>query len=504
MQSEDQYRGPDGGLDPQVHGQGSYSTEQPGRSQPLGLESAADADHPSLDPLMQPELEQQLGLAQQYADETRFQELPADTAPGLNLDGTELGALDGLEAPQAALPTLGELADPHHLQDTAFRAQAFSPRHQLESWLDAMIKSEASDLILRAGGRPSCRIHGRISFLPGTVPHAGALLEVLEGICGKDRMSSWRDEGSVDSAVQLDGLGRFRLNAYKQMGEPAIVLRRISDSPPQLEDLSLPTRDLQSLAMRKRGIILVTGIAGSGKSTTLGGMIEHMNRVTERHVITLEDPIEMIFTEDRCVISQREIGTDVPTFAGGLKHSLRQSPDVILIGEMRDAETVRAALDATETGHLVMSTCHTVNAAQTVDRIVSFFPPEQHSQVRQRLADNLVAVLSQRLVPRRDDQGLVPAVELMVSTPHMRELVVEGRTSELSVSMDSGLESGMISFNQSLRKLMAAGLIDMETAVAASDRPDELRLAMRGYRGGGNGANANEGGGDGGSLRLSS
>ena len=198
----------------------------------------------------------------------------------------------------------------------------------------------------------------------------------------------------------------------------------------------------------------------------------------------------MIFTEDRCVISQREVGTDVPTFHEGLRHSLRQSPDVILIGEMRDAETVRAALDATETGHLVMSTCHTVNASQTVDRIVGFFPPEQHSSVRSRLADNIVGVLSQRLIPRRGGEGLVPAVELMVSTPHMRELVAEGRTTELGGVIDQGNEAGMISFNLSLRRLIMAGLIDIETALDSSDRPDELRLALRGFTTAGQGPNA--------------
>ena len=369
------------------------------------------------------------------------------------------------------------------------QTQQLSPRHQLEAWLAAMIENGSSDLILRASGRPSCRVHGRIEFLEGRVPHAGALMEVIGGIIGPARMNIWREEGSVDVGLQLDGLGRFRLNAYKQMGEPALVLRRISDSPPSLDTLCLPTAELRQLALRKRGILLVTGIAGSGKSTTLAGMIEHMNHHAERHVITLEDPVEMIFTEDRCVISQREVGTDVPTFHEGLRHSLRQSPDVILIGEMRDAETVRAALDATETGHLVMSTVHTVNAAQTVDRIVSFFPPEQHSQVRSRLADNIVGVLSQRLVARGGDQGLVPAVELMVSTPHMRELVSEGRTQELSTVIDQGNEAGMISFNLSLRRLILAGLIDVETALASSDRPDELRLALRGFTTAGQGPN---------------
>ncbi len=380
------------------------------------------------------------------------------------------------DEPQAAQ----ELAMPAGLSSTSI-----SPRHQLEAWLAAMVQSRASDLILRAGGKPSCRVDGKIRFLPGKVPGPGALLEVLNGVVGEERMGAWSECGSVDVGVHLDGLGRFRLNAYKQMGEPAVVLRRISDDPPMLENLGLPTAEMKRIASRKRGIVLVTGIAGSGKSTTLAALIQYMNLHFERHVVTLEDPVEMLFTEDRCVISQREIGTDCPNFEAGLRHALRQSPDVLLIGEMRDAETVCAALDATETGHLVLSTLHTVNAAQTVDRILSFFPSEQHAQVRQRLSENLGAVLSQRLVPRATAKGMIPAYELMTSTPHIRELLLEGRTSEMSRVIDSSGENGLISFNMSLRKLVESAQVDLEIALSASDRPDELMMALRGFQHGG-------------------
>jgi len=359
-------------------------------------------------------------------------------------------------------------------------ATSMSPRHQLEAWLAAMVKSGASDLILRANGRPSSRVDGRVGFLPGRVPGPGALLEVLEGVLGSDRMQEWRERGSVDSALHLDGLGRFRLNAYKQMGEPALVLRRVSEQPPDLVDLELPTVELQRIACRKRGLVLVTGIAGSGKSTTLAGMIEHMNRSLERHVITLEDPVEILFTEDRCVISQREVGVDCPTFHEGLRHSLRQSPDVLLIGEMRDRETVTAALDASETGHLVLSTMHTVNASQTLDRILGFYPAEQHGQVRMRLADNLAAVLSQRLLPRAEGRGLVPAFELMTSTPRIRELLEEGGSGEIQRTIEAAATPGLVSFNQSLRRLVQQKLVELTDALSASDRPEELVLALRG------------------------
>ncbi len=358
-----------------------------------------------------------------------------------------------------------------------------SPRHQVEAWLAVMVKSDASDLILRAGGRPSQRVDGKISFLPGRVPGPGPLLEVLEGVMGKARMETWKRTGSADSAIHLDGLGRFRLNAYKQMGEPAVVIRRINEDPAGLDQLDLPAERLRELAMRKRGLVLVTGVAGSGKSTTLAGMIQHMNENVERHVVTLEDPVELLFKEQRCVISQREVGTDTTSFQDGLRHALRQSPDVILIGEIRDAETVMAALDATETGHLIMSTMHTVNAAQTVDRMLGFFPAERHSQIRQRLADNLSGVISQRLVPKKGGEGMLPAYELMVSTPHVRELIEEGKTGEMARVIELGSEAGLVSFNECLRQLVEDQRVELSDALATSDRPDELLLALRGIRG---------------------
>ena len=419
--------------------------------------------------------------------------------------GTEAPSAD-LHPPPAQRPT-GAQPEPAPRPEAAadLSTTKLSPRHKVEAWLAVMVKSGASDLILRAGGRPSTRIDGRIGFLPGRVPAAGALLEVLEGVMGPERMKIWKREGSVDAALHLDGLGRFRLNAYKQMGEPAVVLRRVSDSAPVLEDLELPTAELTRAALRKRGLVLVTGVAGSGKSTTLAGLIQYMNLNVERHVITLEDPIEVLFSEKRCVISQREVGIDTPTFEEGLRHALRQSPDVILIGEMRDQATVNAALDASETGHLVLSTMHTVNAAQTVDRILGFFKAEAHAQVRQRLADNLAGVLSQRLLPRASGQGMVPAFELMTQTPRIRDLLEEGNTSELARTIEQGTTTGLISFNQSLRRLVQQKLVELKDALAASDRPDELVLALRGITSshGRRRGEGGSGGGSGPSLRLS-
>jgi pilus retraction protein PilT len=381
----------------------------------------------------------------------------------------------------AAIPT--PIPALPNLPGPALAGTNISPRHQLEAWLATMIKQGASDLILRANGRPSVRVDGKVGFLPGRVPPPGALLEVLRGILGAERIQHWHEHGSADAGLYFDGLGRFRLNAYKQMGEPAVVMRRIGEQAPDLDGLELPAEHLKKLAMRKRGLVLVTGIAGSGKSTTLAGLIQYMNENIERHIVTLEDPIELLFQEQLCVISQREVGTDLKSFHDGLRHSLRQSPDVILIGEMRDAETVTAALDATETGHLVLSTLHTVNAPQTIERILSFYKAEQHDQVRQRLADNLAGVLSQRLLPRTGAKGLVPAFELMLSTPHVRELITEGKASEVARVIEQGTERGLISFNMSLRRLVTERKVELNDALAASDRPEELILALRGITG---------------------
>jgi twitching motility protein PilT len=403
---------------------------------------------------------------------------PQQDAPLPDLDASAsaapapVPAADG-QPPAAPAPQDGEA--PVVVQSSV------SPRHKLEAWLAEMVRLGASDLILRAGGKPSCRIDGRIHFLPGKVPAAGPMLEVLGGILGPERIEAWKRNGSVDTAMQLDGLGRFRLNAYKQLAEPALVLRRVSGEAPLLSNLCLPTTQIERLCLRKRGLVLVTGIAGSGKSTALAAMIQFMNSHAERHVITLEDPVELLFVEDRCVISQREVGTDCGNFREGLRHALRQSPDVILIGEMRDSETVSSALDASETGHLVMSTLHTVNAPQTVDRILSFYKAEQHQQVRQRLAENLAAVMSLRLLPRKSGKGMVPAVELLLSTPRVRELLYEGRVTELSRVVEAGADEGLVSFNHSLRSLVHQDIIDLDIALAASDRPEELLLTLRGY-----------------------
>jgi len=354
----------------------------------------------------------------------------------------------------------------------------------LELWMKAVVEGNASDLILRAGKRACCRIDGSITFLKGDVPPGEGLVEVMRPYIGERNLDLWMRTGHLDASVEHKEYGRYRLNGFRQLGDPAVVMRRVAEEAPDLAGLDLPTKHLEKLVERKRGLILVTGIAGSGKSTTMAAMLQHLNHRENRHIVTLEDPVEILHKEDRCVISQRELGTDFETFQQGLSHALRQSPDVIMIGEMRDAETVQAALDAAETGHLVISTLHTVNAGRTLDRVLSFFPARQHAQVCMRLSDNLAGVLSQRLVPRRGIQGLIPAIELLTTVPRVKEILLEGGTTEIARLLAKGGVEGLISFNESLAHLVNHGLVEMEVAMAASDRPEELALTLRGFSAG--------------------
>ena len=344
-----------------------------------------------------------------------------------------------------------------------------------------MVKERASDLILREGERPAIRVEGKIRFLSDdrfTSEDAEAL---LAAILSPEEIGAFRVVMEKDVAFVVPGTGRFRANLFMQRKRTGFVFRHVQEKVPALEDLHLPVAPLVRLAKMHRGIVLVTGIAGSGKSTTLAAMVEWMNEHTDRHVVTIEDPVEFIFRDKRCAISQREIGIDTPDYATALKHVVRQTPDVILLGEMRDRETIESALQAAETGHLVLSTLHTINAVQTVERIISFFPPHQHQTIRLQLALVLEGVVSQRLITRRAAAGRVPAVEIMLGTPTVKEALLEGRTRDLAKILDDGhVHYGSQTFNQSLRGLVGEGLIEYDDALAAADNPDELALAMRG------------------------
>jgi twitching motility protein PilT len=334
--------------------------------------------------------------------------------------------------------------------------------------------------VLKANGCPAVRVAGVIRFL-GDQPLTPELIRsYVEEVLHDHARRDFVEQGAADTAVSLPGVGRFRCNAFHQCGELGLVFRAVKSEVPSFKDLNLPVDQLKRLASLKRGLVLATGIAGSGKSTTLASMIEYVNRTMNKHIVTIEDPIEFRFEDKRSIVNQREIGTDVPSFAMALRQAVRQSPDVIMIGEMRDAETVAAAISAAETGHLVFSTLHTVNAVQTVERIITFFPPHQHELVRLQLALNLAGVCSLRLIKNKDGTAMVPAVELLINTPTVRELLEQGQTRMLPKALTEGSYYGTLTFNQSLIRLFQAGNIGIEDALASSDNPDDLKMQMRG------------------------
>jgi twitching motility protein PilT len=344
-----------------------------------------------------------------------------------------------------------------------------------------MVKEGASDLILRTGHRPVARIDGRMRFLSDELftEEQGEIL--LDDILPEGEVEAFHESHEKDTAVVVPGVGRFRCNVLRQRRRTGFVFRHVKESVPSMEELYLPGDALRRLALMRRGLILLTGIAGSGKSTTLAAMIDYMNSNEERHIVTIEDPIEFVFSDNLSAITQREVGIDTPDYHTALKAVVRQTPDVILVGEMRDLETVSAAITAAETGHLVLSTLHTVNAVQTVERIISFYPPHQHDLIRLQLSLVLEGVISQRLITRSTAAGRVPAVEVLLGTPSEKEMVLEGRTRELATALEEGHQYyGSQSFNQSLVGLVREGIIGYEDAMSAADSPDELKLALRG------------------------
>ena len=344
-----------------------------------------------------------------------------------------------------------------------------------------LVKEKGSDLIIKANGWPAMRIQGKIKFVSeNKVPDAFAQTMAEEVVPDKLKPRFERD-GEVDCSYEVDGVGRFRANVFRQQGRLCLVFRHINEVVPTMKDLNLPSKQLEQLCALQRGLVLVTGTTGAGKSTTIATMINHVNHHFARHIITVEDPIEYVFVDRKSVVNQREIGFDTNDYATALRHVVRQTPDLLVVGEMRDQETVAAALNAAETGHLVMSTLHTVNAVQTVERILGFFPPHQHEEVRMQLSQVLEGVVSQRLLPRKNDGSRVPAVEIMLATPTIRDMLCEGRTLELHKAIYEGKHYyGTQTFHQSIVQLYRDGLITYEDALGAADNPDELKLELRG------------------------
>ncbi|TMA52968.1 MAG: type IV pilus twitching motility protein PilT [Deltaproteobacteria bacterium] len=352
--------------------------------------------------------------------------------------------------------------------------------------LDAILREgvgrKASDIHLKTGAPPVFRVSGTLTPWDEVAPIDRDAMAALARALLKDYHGQRLErELQVDVGYGHPELGRFRVNVFYQRGEIQAALRLIPARVRQIRELNLPPV-IERIASERRGLVLVTGTTGSGKSTTLAAIIDYINRTVDRHIITIEDPIEYLHRDERSIVTQREIGADCLTFAAGLKGALRQDPDVILVGEMRDLETIETAILAAETGHLVMSTLHTLDAAETITRVIQAFPDHQRAQARLILASILKGCISQRLVPRADGAGMVPAVEVMVSTALVKECVqVPERTREIRDAIARGYVGyGMQTFDQSLMALWREGLITFDEALAQSTNPDDFALKARG------------------------
>lgn len=330
--------------------------------------------------------------------------------------------------------------------------------------LDRTVQQKASDLHISVGMPPLIRLDGQLTEVgdrPLMPPDTEAM---IRQILSQEQFQSLETKGELDLSFSRAGLGRFRVNAYRQRGTYSAALRVLSVGIPTIEDLGLPTV-VKELAMKQRGLILVTGPTGSGKSTTLASMVDYINRNKNCHIMTLEDPIEYLHRHNRSMVNQREIGSDSESFANALRAALRQDPDVILVGEMRDLETIAIAITAAETGHLVLSTLHTIGAVKTIDRIIDVFPTHQQQQVRIQLSTVLEGVISQQLMPKAHDKGRVAAVEVMVSTPAVRNLIREGKTHQIQSIVQTGSKFGMKTMDTSLYELVLKGLVTDEDAL---------------------------------------
>ncbi len=354
---------------------------------------------------------------------------------------------------------------------------------KIKEILRMMCERDASDLFLKIDNVPYLRIYGELKPLQDfpslSLQDIERFIAEIVDTPHRERLQSTRD---TDLAIDVEGLDRFRVSIFYQRGVPSLVLRRIKKDIPDFKTLNLPEKVLESLTQERRGLVLLTGPAGHGKSTTIASMIEAMNTHYPRHILTVEDPIEFTFIDKKCVINQRELSLDVASYSVALRQVTLQSPDVIFIGTIRDLDTMMAALIAAEMGILVLSTIHTVNASQTIQRIINFFPPHQHAEVRMQLSFLLKGVVSLRLVPTADGSGRVPACEVMTLTPTISRLIREGGTGEITRFLEEGALFGMQSFKQSLASLVKDGKITTQDAYRFADSREELELEIKGIK----------------------
>jgi twitching motility protein PilT len=343
-----------------------------------------------------------------------------------------------------------------------------------------MAKQGASDLHLKAASPPHLRLRSEIVPARGEALSGERIAAMVHEVLDPEQQDYLNHNGSIDIAEELDGGDRFRINIYRQRGELSVAVRRVSATIPSFEDLHLPA-SIEKLTEHHAGLVLVAGMTGAGKSTTIAAMLERINRTRACHIVTIEDPIEYLYTDKKALVDQREIGIDVPDFDLALRSLFREDPDVVLIGEMRDRETFQAALQASETGHLVFGTVHASSAASTINRILELFDKDARPQARQALSFNLRAIICQRLLPCLvEGIDRVPAVEIMLNNPSVRQLIEEGRDAELQEVIRSAEHEGMIDYNQSLLGLIERDYIDPRAAFDAAVNPDELKMMLRG------------------------
>ena len=355
---------------------------------------------------------------------------------------------------------------------------------RIEQLLKAMVDNGASDLHIRIGIAPTFRIHGELKKLYDIKITYQLMDSFLADIMNQTQKENFENTKECDFALSARDLGRFRVNMFRQRGTPAIVFRHINSKIPKFETLGLPPVVLE-LALKKRGLVLVTGTTGSGKSTCLAAMIDHINEMESTHILTVEDPVEFLHRDKRSIISQREIGTDSISYANALKAALRQDPDVMLIGEIRDLETMQIALTAADTGHMVFATIHTTNATETIHRILSMYPPHQHDEIRLLLASCLEGIISLRLLPRCDSVGRTPAAEILVNTAAIQEYIMDKNKTEFieTAVAEGNMQYRSQTFDQALLSLFNQGKISRETAKSAATNPEDFELKLRGITG---------------------